>query len=116
MRDRRAGALGDEHDDVFVVGQHVVDLDPERARRELAEVPEEAEDFRVPAVVAREQTPAGDVPGNVLGEGLHDVREVKAPVRDVAGSTTPAIGGSSCSATGSLTEVPRLAAATLRDR
>src|SRR5271167_1203533 len=49
-------ALGAEHDHAVALGQHVIDLQPERAVGKLHEMPEESEHLGVSTVVVRQRS------------------------------------------------------------
>src|SRR5262245_56883731 len=65
-------ALRAEHDDLVVLREHVVDLDPKRAVGERHEVLEETQYLGMPAIIARQWSTARDMPEDILGEqGKH---------------------------------------------
>lgn len=61
---------------MLVVGEHVVNVEPERASCLFGQPAEESEDLVPPVVVAAERPHASHVPGHVVGEQLRERSQV----------------------------------------
>jgi len=56
-------------DDAVGFSKNIIDPDPERALGQVHEMFEEAEHFRMAAVIARQWAAAGNMPEDIWGEG-----------------------------------------------